>query len=65
MKILVALLLVLAAALPLGATAQIPDELKIGDKTYFIHTNPLGRVLLERGDRLPEAESRSTASSAA
>lgn len=56
----VGIILVLAVALRLEATAQIPDQLTIGDRKYFIHTNPLGPILRERGDRLPEPGSHST-----
>lgn len=55
MKRLTPLLLSLAIALPLGATAQAPEILQFGSKTYYIHTNPLTPVLLEKPDRLPEA----------
>ncbi|HYK02339.1 MAG TPA: hypothetical protein VE974_11320 [Thermoanaerobaculia bacterium] len=60
MKRLVFFLLSLAVATRLGATAQAPDVLKIGAKTYFIHTNPLAPVLAASPGRLPEPEVHST-----
>jgi hypothetical protein len=55
MKQLVLLLLSIAVACPLGATAQAPDVLKIDGKTYYIHTNPLSSFLLAHPGRLPES----------
>lgn len=49
-------LLAIAVALPLWATAQAPDILKIDDKTYGIHTNPLEPYLLANPARMPKAE---------
>lgn len=60
MKRLTPFLLSLVIALPLGATAQAPEILKFGGKTYFIHTNPLTPVLMEKPGRLPEAGAHST-----
>jgi hypothetical protein len=54
MKRLVLLLLSLAVAAPLGATAQAPDILKIGGKTYSLHTNPLRPIAEEIRGRFPK-----------
>lgn len=39
-----------------GATAQAPDILKLGGKTYSIHSNPLAPFLAANPGRLPESE---------
>jgi hypothetical protein len=41
MRHLAAALLILAIAAPAGATAQMPDRLKIGRSEYELHSNPL------------------------
>lgn len=53
---LVLLLLAVATAVPLGATAQAPDVLKMNGKTYALTTNPLRPVLASIRERLPKAE---------
>ncbi len=60
MKHLAFFLLSLAVAVPLGATAQAPDVLKIDGKTYDIQTNPLAPFLAANPGRLPEPEVQST-----
>src|SRR6266508_3100092 len=60
MKRTALLLLSVAVALPLWATAQAPDILKIDGKTYNIHTNPLEPYLLANPGRMPPAEVSST-----
>lgn len=56
MKRLVLLLLTLAVAGPLGATAQAPDELKIGDRTHALHSNPLRPIAETVMKRLPPSQ---------
>lgn len=60
MKRLPLLLLSLAIAARLGATAQAPDILKIGDRTLLVTSNPLEPFLAANPGRLPEAEVMST-----
>jgi hypothetical protein len=60
MKRLTLLLLSLAVAARLGATAQQPDVLKIGDRTLFLNSNPLEPFLAASPGRLPAAEVGST-----
>jgi hypothetical protein len=61
MERLMLLLLSVVVACPLGATAQIPDILKVDGKTYSINTNPLVPVLVATPDRLPKNGVMSTA----
>ena len=56
MKRLVLLLLSFAVAASLGATAQAPDVLKIGGKTYSLHSNPLRPIADQIQDRFPKPE---------
>jgi len=53
-------LLSLVAALPLWATAQAPDVLKVDGKTYQLQSNPLEPYLGAHPGRMPAAEVRST-----
>ena len=58
---LLLVLLALAAAVPLWATAQAPEVLKFEGKTYSMHTNPLEPYLAEHAHALPQPTVRSSA----
>jgi hypothetical protein len=60
MQRLALVLLALALAGPLGATAQSPDLLEMDGKTYRIYTNPLAPFLAANPGRLPKPELIST-----
>lgn len=60
MQRLALVLLALALAGPLGATAQSPDLLEMDGKTYRISTNPLAPFLAANPGRLPKPEIIST-----
>ena len=60
MKRIALALLSLVVALPLWATAQAPDVLKVDGKTYQLQSNPLEPYLAAHGDKMPAPEVRST-----
>lgn len=60
-KRLLLMLAAVAVAVPLWATAQAPDVLKLDGKTYDLFSNPLEAFLATNAKRLPQSEVMSSA----